>query len=141
MYLLDTDYAGIIQTKAEPQFSRLVLRFRQHALTDFYFPVVAFHEQVMGANVYISRAKKIDNLVHGYRLLEEILVHFKAAQVLPFDVPSAQQFEALRQQRVRIGTMDLRIASIALSHDLTVLTRNLVDFQQVPNLRVEDWTV
>ena len=34
----------------------------------------------------------------------------------------------------------LRIASIALSRDLTVLTRNLVDFQLIPGLRVEDWT-
>ena len=36
--------------------------------------------------------------------------------------------------------MDLRIASIALAGDCTVLTRNLVDFQKVPQLRIEDWT-
>ena len=36
--------------------------------------------------------------------------------------------------------MDLRIAATALSHTLTVLTRNLVDFEKVPNLVVEDWT-
>jgi predicted nucleic acid-binding protein len=36
--------------------------------------------------------------------------------------------------------MFLRIASIALARDFAVLTRNLVDFQQVPGLRVEDWT-
>jgi tRNA(fMet)-specific endonuclease VapC len=36
--------------------------------------------------------------------------------------------------------MDLRIASIALATGMTVLTRNLVDFQRVPNLNVEDWT-
>ncbi|ETX07465.1 MAG: hypothetical protein ETSY2_11025 [Candidatus Entotheonella gemina] len=36
--------------------------------------------------------------------------------------------------------MDLRIASIALSRNMTVLSRNLVDFMRVPGLRVEDWT-
>ncbi len=43
-------------------------------------------------------------------------------------------------ERVRIGTMDLRIASIALARGFTVLTRNLVDFERVPGLAVEDWT-
>ncbi len=37
--------------------------------------------------------------------------------------------------------MDLRIAAIALTKSMTVLTRNAVDFQKVPNLLVEDWTL
>ncbi len=141
MFLLDTDYAGIIQRKTEPAFSRLKQRTSAHDLTDFYFPIVAFHEQVMGANLYISRARNLAGVVHGYHLMQEVLVHFRSAQVLPFDDPAADTFEQLRKQRIRIGTMDLRIASIALGNDLTVLTRNVRDFQQVPNLRVEDWTV
>ncbi|MGD0518047.1 MAG: hypothetical protein ABSA26_10990 [Thermoguttaceae bacterium] len=47
----------------------------------------------------------------------------------------------MRKSKVRIGTMDLRIASIALAQGFTILTRNLVDFEKVPNLKVEDWTV
>jgi tRNA(fMet)-specific endonuclease VapC len=35
--------------------------------------------------------------------------------------------------------MDLKIASIVLAHNAMLLSRNLRDFQQVPNLRVEDW--
>ena len=35
--------------------------------------------------------------------------------------------------------MDLKIASIVLVHDATLLSRNLRDFRQVPGLRVEDW--
>ncbi len=35
--------------------------------------------------------------------------------------------------------MDLRIASIALEFDATVLTRNFADFKRIPGLRVENW--
>ncbi len=36
--------------------------------------------------------------------------------------------------------MDLRIASIALTTDSTLVSRNLRDFKKVPGLVVEDWT-
>jgi tRNA(fMet)-specific endonuclease VapC len=35
--------------------------------------------------------------------------------------------------------MDLKIASIALASDATLLTRNATDFRRIPGLRVEDW--
>jgi tRNA(fMet)-specific endonuclease VapC len=61
-------------------------------------------------------------------------------QVLTFDSAAAQIYDDLRRQRVRIGTMDLRIASSALSRQFVVLTRNAVDFSKVPGLNIEDWT-
>ena len=95
----------------------------------------------MGWNSYISRAKDSDGVVRGYRRLEVVLNDFAQAQVLPFDDASAEVFDQLRRQRVRIGTMDLRIASIAISHNMIVLTRNLSDFGRVPGLQAEDWTL
>jgi tRNA(fMet)-specific endonuclease VapC len=35
--------------------------------------------------------------------------------------------------------MDLKIACIALAHEALLLSRNLVDFEKVPGLRVENW--
>ncbi len=72
-------------------------------------------------------------------MVEQCLIDFNAYRVLPLDQPAIaiyQQFLSLR-----INKMDLRIAATALSHNLTVLTRNSVDFQRVPGLRIEDWTV
>jgi tRNA(fMet)-specific endonuclease VapC len=60
--------------------------------------------------------------------------------VLVFDVPAAATFQQLRRMRLRIGTMDLKIAAIVLSREATLLSRNLIDFGRVPGLQVEDWT-
>lgn len=61
--------------------------------------------------------------------------------VLPFDAGAIVVFDELRVQRVRLATMDLRIAAIALSHDLVLLTRNINDFNKVPGLVSENWTM
>lgn len=140
MYVLDTDHASIIQRRSEPEFSRRDRRMRARPLSDFYFTIVTFHEFVMGANLYISKAKDEVGLTLGYRLMDEILAQFKPAQVLSFDGPSATTYRDLRNQKIRVGKMDLRIGAIVLSHNMTLLTRNASDFEQIPNLLVEDWT-
>ena len=73
-------------------------------------------------------------------MFQDILIDFAAVQVLPFDDVARNQFVTLRRERVRIGIMDLRIASVALARGFAVLTRNLVDFERVPGLAAEDWT-
>jgi tRNA(fMet)-specific endonuclease VapC len=118
----------------------VIARVRQRAASDFYVSIISFHEQVMGWNTYLSRARNAAGVVKGYHGLEQILTNFAQAQVLRFDDAAADIFDDLRKQRIRIGTMDLRIAAIALSRDMTVLTRNVVDFAVVPGLQVEDWT-
>lgn len=49
------------------------------------------------------------------------------------------EFEVLKQAKTRVGTMDLKIGSIALAHRATLLTRNLNDFERIAGLQVEDW--
>ena len=139
MFLFDTDHIGILQRQLEPEFTRLASHVAKFSPGDFYVPIVSFHEQVLGWNTYISRAKRPDGVVRGYRQFEKILRDFAAAQIAPFDDAAAGLFEQYRQKRIRIGTMDLRIAAIAQAHGLTVLTRNTVDFARVPDLHIEDW--
>ena len=140
MFLLDTDHLGILQDRVQPECQRLLDRIAQHLPTEFYVSIVSFHEQVVGWNAYLNRARTMTGVVSAYRMFQDILTDFAAMQVLPFDDDSGERFEALRRQRVRIGTMDLRIASIALAKGFTVVTRNLVDFEKVPDLAAEDWT-
>lgn len=70
-------------------------------------------------------------------------VILSAAEVLPFDEAAAQVYGSLRaeleSQGRRLAEPDLRIASIVLSRDLTLVTGNIRHFARVPELRVENW--
>jgi tRNA(fMet)-specific endonuclease VapC len=74
-------------------------------------------------------------------MLARVLQDFAGAQVLPFDTTAATTLDGLTALRVRLASMDLRIAAIALSRGLTLLTRNVRDFGRVPGLATDDWTV
>lgn len=139
-YLLDTDHISILQRRSEPEFLNLTLRMGRFDLSDFALSMVSFHEQVLGAHDFINRAKTDADLIRGYFLLGETLAGYSSAPVLQLDSAAIAIFNNMRKQRVRIGTMDLRIASIALAQNLVVLTRNSKDFNQVPGLQIEDWT-
>ncbi len=64
---------------------------------------------------------------------------------LPFDDDAAEVFARIRfhleSRGMVIGPYDLQIASIALVHQLTVVTHNVAEFGRVPGLTVEDWEV
>lgn len=139
MYLLDTDHLVVLQRRAEPEYSRLKQRMSVHLPEHFCLCMVSFHEQVMGANNFINRARKAEEVVRGYQMMEQSLIDYPRFRVMPFDPPAAQQFDAFRAGRVRIATMDLRIAAIAVTQRLTLLSRNLNDFARVPGLVAEDW--
>jgi tRNA(fMet)-specific endonuclease VapC len=70
----------------------------------------------------------------------ETVRFFASIQVVPFDARCEQRYQALRAQRVRVGAQDLRIAATALTHGLTLVTRNRRDFARVPGLPIEDWS-
>jgi len=140
VYVLDTDHIGILQGASGVEFDALSARIAQRLQDEFFVSVVSFHEEILGWNAYIARAKNLSGVVRGYSRLTKILHDFSRAQVLPFDEAAAGIFENLRSKKVRVGAMDLRIAATALSLDMTVLPRNLVDFRRIPNLTVEDWT-
>jgi tRNA(fMet)-specific endonuclease VapC len=140
-FLMDTDHISILQRQSGPEFSALSARISQRSPADLVLSIISFHEQVLGCHTYIGRARNPTEVVRGYGMLGQVLHDFAAAPVLPFDAAAAAVFDGLLAQRVRVATMDLRIASIALSRGLVLLTRNTGDFGKVPTLVAEDWTV
>jgi tRNA(fMet)-specific endonuclease VapC len=141
MYILDTDHISVMEsesTSAEGQR----LRFRLAALRpeERITTIITFEEQVRGWMSYLAQARSLTKQVEAYRRLKGVLDRYLTIIVLEFDEAAAVEFQRLQGLRLRIGTMDLKIAAIALGRRGTVLTRNLKDFGVVPGLRVEDWT-
>jgi tRNA(fMet)-specific endonuclease VapC len=90
----------------------------------------------MGA---LSRSKSATAEVQTYTRLQQHLQTFRRMTVLPYDDAAASVANGLR--KLRVGTMDLKIASIVLASDAVLITRNIADFRLVPGLRTEDWSI
>jgi tRNA(fMet)-specific endonuclease VapC len=140
MFVLDTDYLGILQNQDDPAFLPLWNRISEKNFDNFYLAIISFHEQVGGWYTYLAKAKETWQVIKGYRMFQGILKDFTTFHVLPYDEAAVNVFETIRKEKVRIGTMDLRIGAITIANKYTLLSRNLVDFQKIPGLRVEDWT-
>jgi tRNA(fMet)-specific endonuclease VapC len=62
---------------------------------------------------------------------------FRQIPVLPFGEQAAHAYKSIS---FRLGGFDRLIAAHALSLGLVLVTNNVRDFEQIPGLRVEDWT-
>lgn len=70
--------------------------------------------------------------------MEALRAFVEEVPVLDFDYKAALSYASLPFKR---ASFDRLIAAHALSHGLTVVTRNERDFADVPGLVVENWTV
>lgn len=139
MYILDTDHVSLLEKKQTAESQRLLFRLTGVPPEEKATTIITFEEQMRGWMAWIAQARSLPEQVERYGYLNQTLQRYCAVTVLDFDERAAEEFQRLRTTRIRIGTMDLKIAAIALSHSATLLTRNLVDFQKVPGLKVEDW--
>ena len=62
---------------------------------------------------------------------------FQVVPALPFDAAAASAYARIPSRR---GTFDRLIAAHALSLGLAVVTSNVRDYADVPDLKVENWT-
>ena len=141
IYLVDTDHLSILQRRGGADYAVLIMNLSNHPDADIGVPVVSLHEQALGCNALINSARNPSDVLLGYELLARTIEDFRRFPLVPYDAAAAIIFDQLKAAKIRIGTMDLRIAAIALARDLTLVTRNATDFGRVPGLRIEDWTV
>ena len=140
IYLLDTDHISAFQWEGDA-LNNLKRRLSTVAPDDYGTTVVTYEEQCRGWLNSIHRAQTPETRIKAYAELKSSLAFYSSLSVWEYDAASDAQFVALTKAKVRVGTKDLRIASVALANEATVLTRNLRDFERVPGLLFADWTI
>ena len=140
-YLLDTDHLSILQRQKGLAYFNLSARMAYYLLSDFGVSTVTFHEQLLGSHAYINRARNTNDVVKGYEMMVRLISDFKVLPLISFDAGAATVFNQIQAQRIQLAKMDARIAAIAVSRELRLLTRNHQDFGKVSGLLIGDWTV
>ena len=131
MYCFDTDVLSATMRR-EPSLP-LIRRLAQIPATEQFTSSITMGELLYGAAHRESErlTDRVRSLVRG------------ALTIVPFDESAATVYGPLRAQLEaegeRLDEPDLRIASIALSRELTLVTGNVRHFSRVPGLDVEDW--
>lgn len=140
MYILDTDHFSLVEWGSGTIGQRLHERIRALPEDEVVTTIITYEEQTRGWMAQAARARTTEQQIEAYRKLQRHLALYRKIEVLGFDHQAGVEFDRLQRLRLRIGTMDIKIAAIALAHNATVLTRNFKDFSRIPALRIEDWT-
>jgi tRNA(fMet)-specific endonuclease VapC len=136
-YVLDTDIISLFQRQHPVVISNINKVDFQNLTTT----IITVEEQLKGRLNSIQKARSKSIISTAYQNLKLTVNFFQNITVLDFDENAYHIFENLKSQSIRIGSQDLRIASIALAVNGVVVTRNQKDFSKIPDLMIEDWTL
>jgi tRNA(fMet)-specific endonuclease VapC len=140
MIILDSDHISFLQRPRSAESERLLRRLADSTDRDIAVTVISVEEQMRGWLQVIARYREPMQQIAYYDKLIEFVRFFNDWTILPFHESSVQVFRDLRAAKIRISTNDLKIAASSLDQSALLLTRNVIDFRQVPGLRFEDWT-
>ena len=101
--------------------------------------------------IYVS-ALTVAELEHGISNSQYVernrlglLKFLSPFQILDFtekdSIPYGQIKTVLKKDGNIIGPIDLLLASQAISNNLIFVTNNTKEFERVPNLQIEDWSI
>jgi len=136
LYVLDTDMLQLFQDDNP----RVVAHVRATKRESITISVVTVEEQLSGWYTQLRQAKDHNRLAWAYRRLAATIRFLSQIQIVDFDEPAIRRCEQLKKLKLKVRKMDLRIAATVLERDAILVTRNVRDFQQVPGLKIEDWS-
>lgn len=136
MILLDTDHLTVLQIPDSDRRDRLVAKL---ALSDepIGTTIVNVEEQMRGWLASIAKERQPERQIRSYSRLADLFDFFADFEIARYEDAAVAEFTKFG--RIRIGTMDLKIAAIAISRNALLLTANRQEFEQIPGLRFENW--
>lgn len=135
--ILDTDTLSAFH-RGHPE---VIARYSSLPITLRATTVVTVEEVLRGRFAQINQAKKPEKLMLAYDFLREAVIKLSRIRILRFDENAVTQYERIKYLKSRVGTLDLRIAAIALANNGILVTANQHHFRQIPGLSTEDWTI
>src|SRR5947209_8394844 len=108
-----------------PDVEVLRARLARLPLDDVATTIISYDEQTRGWLAYMAGTRTEASRIRAYEFLKRHLEIYCRMAVLQYNEEAAQIFERCKQAKIRIGTMDLKIAAIAVANDAVLLTRNV----------------
>jgi tRNA(fMet)-specific endonuclease VapC len=139
MIILDTDHLSVLKYARDARFTKLAQRMADSVDQEFVTTAITLEEQLRGWLAEINRYSDPEKQLPAYAELTGLIDFFGFWTIVPFDTSAASVFRRLRLQRNRAGSMDLKIAAIAVSLDCVLLTANTRDFSGIPGLSIANW--
>lgn len=136
---MDSDHVSLIGRGGELS-ERITARIAALPSNSVALSLISYEEQMRGWMAEIARMHSVDRQLDVYSRLNRMRDYYCVTPVLPFDEKALAQFQSLWLRRLRVGTMDLKIAATALANEATLITRNTGDFGKIIGLSVEDWS-
>jgi tRNA(fMet)-specific endonuclease VapC len=138
--LLDTNHLDVLRNENDAQHKILLSRLSATNRA-VCVSIVTVQEQLIGWSEAVKHASgDPSRLILLYSKLERTIYFYSKWNVLSFDDCAAEKYRQLRKLRLTgPNTHDLQIAAIAICNGATVLTRDMVHFNKIPELVAQDW--
>ena len=136
-FLLDTN---VISETVRPRPDRKVLQWVESRIpSDLFLAAQTIGELVRGAR----KVREPDRRERFEKWIEQDLARQFDGRILPFDASTAAVWGRLMGDGDRAGRRpsapDAQIAAAAIQHDLTLVTRNVKDFQSFDIRLLDPW--
>ena len=136
LHIFDTDHLSLYGHANLSLIARL-----EESQIQLTTTAINVEEQLRGRLAQIAEIRDGENQSSAYQRLTDTILMLSEFHILQYDAKAREIYQSLKAQRIRVGTQDIRISSIALDNDGILLTRNRKDFEKISNLIIEDWTL